>query len=94
MCKYHIVLLKWRKFRNLNKTGNLFLATEDCNIVTGGDFNVILDPYLDRNGGNPKRKDKITDALLMIRSPTVKQFTWRQKKSVIQGRLDFWLVIK
>ena len=77
-----------------DKQWNDILATEDCYIVAGGDFNVILDSHLDGNGGNAKQKDKITDALLMIRSPTVKHFTWRQKKSVIQGRLDFCLVIK
>ena len=37
---------------------NLSLA-EDCNIVIGGDFNVILDPDLDGNGGNPKRKESV-----------------------------------
>ena len=27
-----------------------------------------------------------------IRNPTVKRFTWRQKKPIIQRRLDYWLV--
>ena len=27
-----------------------------------------------------------------IRSPTVTRFTWRQKKPIIQRRLDYWLV--
>ena len=27
-----------------------------------------------------------------IRNPTVTRFTWRQKKPIIQRRLDYWLV--
>ena len=81
---------------------NLSLAV-DCNIVIGGDFNVIFDPDLDGNGGNPKRKESVkcidnmclTNDLIdiwRIRNPNVKRFTWRQKTPVIQRRLDFWLV--
>ena len=78
---------------------NLSLA-EDCNIVIGGDFNVIFDPDLDGNGGNPKRKEsvKCIDNICLandlidirrIRNPNLKRFTWRQKTPVIQRRLDF-----
>ena len=81
---------------------NLSLAV-DCNIVIGGDFNVIFDPDLDGNGGNPKRKESVkcidniclTNVLIdiwRIRNPNAKCFTWRQKTPVIQRRLDFWLV--
>ena len=27
-----------------------------------------------------------------IRNPDIKRFTWRQKKPLIQRRLDFWLI--
>ena len=27
-----------------------------------------------------------------VRNPEIKRFTWRQKKPLIQRRLDFWLV--
>ena len=80
-----------------------FSLAEDCNIVIGGDFNVIFDPDLDGNGGNPKRKEsvKCIDNICLandlidiwrIRNPNLKHFTWRQKTPVIQRRLDFWLV--
>ena len=80
-----------------------FTLAEDCNIVIGRDFNVIFDPNLNGNGGNPKRKEsvKCIDNLCVandlidiwrIRNPNVKRFTWRQKTPVIQRRLDFWLV--
>ena len=36
-----------------------FSLAEDCNIVIGCDFNVIFDPNLDGNGGNPKRKESV-----------------------------------
>ena len=36
-----------------------YCLAEDCGIVIGGDFNVIFDPDLDGNGGNPKRKDSL-----------------------------------
>ena len=83
-----------------NELDNICL-TENCDIVIGGDFNVIFDPHLDENGGNPKRKESakhiedlcvindLTD-IWRVRNPDLKRFTWRQK--MIQRRLDFWLV--
>ena len=34
---------------------------EDCRIIMGGDFNVILDPDLDGSGGNPKLKESVKE---------------------------------
>ena len=92
-------------FEEISEELDNFSLAEDCNIVTviGGDFNVIFDPDLDGRGGNPKRKEsvKCIDNLCLandlidiwrIRNPKVKRFTWRQKTTVIQRRLDFWLV--
>ena len=53
--------------------------------------------------GNSKKKDsgKIVEDMSAeldlvdiwrIRNPTVTRFTWRQKKPIIQRRLDYWLV--
>lgn len=75
---------------------------EDCRIIIGGDFNVILDPDLDGQGGKPKLKEsakQIENICLLhdlvdiwrIRNPNTKRFTWRQKTPVVQRRLDFWL---
>ena len=76
---------------------------DECRIVAGGDFNVILDPKLDGQGGNPKLKESVnlikniclTHDLVdiwRVRNPTLRRFTWSQKKPVVQRRLDFWLV--
>ena len=90
-------------FEEVREELDNFCLAEDCNIIMGGDFNVIFDIDLDGNGGNPKRKEsvKCIDNICLandlvdiwqIRNPNVKRFTWRQKTPVIQRRLDFWLV--
>ena len=73
---------------------------EDDPFIVGRDFNIILDHVLYGQGGNSKRKDSeeiVEDMsaqldLVRIRNPTVTRFTWRQKKPIIQRRLDYWLV--
>ena len=75
----------------------------DHPFIVGGDFNIILDHFLDGKGGNSKRKDsgKIVEDMSAeldlvdiwrIRNPTLTRFTWRQKKPIIQRRLDYWFV--
>ena len=70
---------------------------DDCRIIIGGNFNVILDPDLDGFGGKPKMKESAKQIenicllrdlvdILRVRNPVIKRFTW------IQRRLDFWLV--
>ena len=76
---------------------------QDQPFIVGGDLNIILDNVLDGQGGNSKRRDsrKIAEDMSAeldlldiwrIRNPTVTRFTWRQKKPIIQRRLDYWLV--
>lgn len=77
---------------------------EECRIIPGGDFNVILDPKLDSLGSNPKLKESIKSFenicltcdlvdIWGVRNLTLKRFTWsKKKKPVVQRRLDFWLV--
>ena len=76
---------------------------QDHPFIVGGDFNIILDHVLDGQGGNSKRKDsgKIVEDMYAeldlvdiwrIRNPTNTRFIWRQKKPIIQRRLDYWLV--
>ena len=78
-------------------------AYDDCGIIIGGDFNVILNPDLDGFGGKPKLKEsatKIENICLLhdlvdiwrVRNLETKRFTSRQKTPIIQRRLDFWLV--
>ena len=75
----------------------------DCDIIVGGDFNVILDPEFDGLGGKPKLRDsvKIIEQIRLsfdltdiwkVRNPDERRFSWRQKNPVIHRRLDFWLL--
>ena len=74
----------------------------DCDIIIGGDFNVILDPEFDGLGGKPKLKEsvKVIEQIRLsfdlidiwrVRNPNERRFSWQQKNPVIQRRLDFWL---
>ena len=78
-------------------------ALADYSIVVGGDFNVISDQDLDGSGGVKEKKESVKyleDICLdqdlidiwRIRNPTDMRFTWRQKSTIIQRRLDFWLI--
>ena len=75
----------------------------DCDIIIGGDFNVILDPEFDGLGGKPKLKEsvKIIEQIHLsfdlidiwiVRNPDERRFLWRQKNPVTQRRLDFCLI--
>ena len=90
-------------FGNVNKTIENLVADKEHKIFIGGDFNVALDTDLDCSGGNPSKKDStknISDLCLdfdlvdiwRIRNPETKRFTWRQKRPLIQRRLDYWLI--
>ena len=63
----------------------------------------MLDSDLDCSGGNPSKKDSVKNiqdlcldydlvAIWRRRNPVTKRFTLRQKKPLIQGRLDYWLI--
>jgi len=73
-------------FEEVREELDNFCLAEDCNIIMGGDFNVIFDIDLDGNGGNPKRKKsvKCIDNICLandlvdiwrIRNPNVKRLT-------------------
>ena len=91
-------------FEEIQKQLDELELEENCEVIIGGDFNVILDADLDGTGGKPQVKEssKQIDNLCSsfdlidiwrIRNPDVKHFTcWRQKNPIVQRRLDFWLI--
>ena len=82
-----------------------FEDIQNKSVALGGHFNVILNPSLDSEGGNPVIKKKAIAKLIQItenldlrdiwriRNPQRKQFTFRQHRSIgfIQG-LDYFFI--
>ena len=71
--------------------------------ILGGDFNLVLDPKLDKKGGNPPNKKSIKVLQNIITSmnlndcyrhkyPHKKEYTWRQTTPKVHCRLDYFLV--
>ena len=77
--------------------------TLNYNLVRGGDLNFIQDTTYDSDGGTPTLKHSSVAELRHlqsqrglvdiwhIRNPSVKRFTYRQHKPLIQRRLDYFL---
>ena len=72
-------------------------------LIIGGDFNAHLDPELDNAGGKTNKKDSVKNIIDItiafdlvdiwrIRNTDKRQYTWRQKRPLIQRRLDYWLI--
>jgi len=87
----------------LTSYGKNNITNQNQRIIIRGDFNVVIDQDLDCAGGSPKEKESVklvNDICLnydlidiwRIRNPDSMLFTWRQKKPLIQRRLDFWLI--
>ena len=90
-------------FDKLQQKLDNLVTGQNQRIIIGGDFNVVRDLDLDSSGGSPKEKEsaKILENICLnydlidiwrIRNPDSKLFTWRQKKPLVQRRLDFWLI--
>ena len=73
---------------------------ENCDVIIGGDFNVILDADLDGTGGKPFIKESCKNIgdlgssfdlidTYRTRNQGVRRFTWRQKNPVVQHCLFF-----
>ena len=79
------------------------LRESNYKFVIGGDFNVALQPSLDCSGEITTLKEsvKVLEDLLMqydlvdiwrVRNPKSKKFIWRQKKPIIERRLDYCFI--
>ena len=85
----------------------MYVTSED-RILLGGDFNVIMNPDLDRKGGNHESTHKYKMVIDIIktlkaefeitdiwrqRNPKIKRFTWRRMcPKPVFSRLDYWFV--
>ena len=81
------------------------LLLKDCNIIAGGDWNIVLDQKLDKKGGNntDNKSKKYRDSLEVLMEeyqlsdvwriyhPNKKRYTWHRHKPMIMCRLDRWL---
>ena len=76
---------------------------DNSEYIICGDFNLVLDPYMDcsnyKNINNPKARDtlleymEINDIIDPFRElhPQLKRYTWRKRSPLKQARLDFFL---
>lgn len=89
-------------FKALNNVVEI-LGENEKQIIMGGDLNITFDHALDGSGGTGCIKDSVkffkeiisNHELLDIwrtRFPNLKRFTWRQKRPLIQRRLDYWFI--
>ena len=86
----------------LNRISDALDSHEDTKYIWGGDFNMILNTYLDADGGSPALKIKSVAKLLSmmsdnnlcdifhIRNPETRRYIWRRKTRFKQRRLDFF----
>jgi len=83
------------------------LRSQDGHVIAGGDMNVILDPVLDRKGGQYKNSMQYTkvissiDTLMeehelcdiwRVLNPDTRRYTWRRREPQVHSRLDMWWV--
>ena len=73
-------------------------------LIIGGDFNCVLNPKVDKKGGNVKVKENVVKNIKEIidtfdlidiwryLNPDVHRYTWRQNNPLIQCRLDYFLM--
>ena len=97
------------QLHTLNDLTNILETFKDIqnkSVVLGGDFNVILNPSLDSEGGKPVIKKRTIAKLIQItenldlcdiwriRNPKRRRFTFRQHHSTgfIQRRLDYFFI--
>ena len=85
-------------------TLNDIVRTSENSLIVGGDFNTYLDPIIDKCGGKTEQLSSSAQAIhnlceevnmvdiFRILNPTLKQYTWRQSKPLVQSRLDYFLV--
>ena len=87
----------------MNTLQNLNVSSSD-KIIIAGDWNSIQDVEFDKKGGNVNAGETVTESMndlvnfmeladiWRVINPTTKRFTFRQKKPLIQSRLDYFYI--
>lgn len=89
----------------LENLRQLLLGMLDKNLIIGGDFNTVLNVELDKKGGSQQnipwtymsKLENFLEEFCLIdiwraKNPDSSIFTWRQRRPLIQCRLDYWFV--
>lgn len=90
----------------LDRTKEKLSPYMDEDILIGGDFNVCIEPAMDKKGGVEESQSVVAKALISLqeefqltdiwrsRHPNLKRFTRRERTvgGYVQSRLDYWLV--
>lgn len=72
-------------------------------IITGGDFNIVMDNLMDRFPSRPRSKCNCLQSFCLnldlldiwrVKNPDIKLFTWNNKDLSLQSRIDMWLISK
>ena len=89
----------------LEEVNNLLQNSFDHPLILAGDFNITLNPTLDKHGGRIEKATDYTKSLLdfideydlndiwRIRNPDAKRYTRRQntRSGIVHSRIDFFL---
>ena len=84
---------------------SVLMDYSDSNLIIGGDFNICLNPYIDKEGGKKEKINEysklITDFMnnlelndiWRLRNPLAKRFSHRQKNKagLVHSRIDYFL---
>ena len=91
----------------LSAIGNLDEYLQLCNsdaYIIGGDFNLYLNPVLDKYNGKETDLSQASKTLRNVlvehslidiwrtKNPYNKRYTWRRSNPLTQARLDYWLI--
>ena len=86
----------------LNDLYNITEQYLHCSLIIGGDFNLCMDPVVDKYGSTDKHSEYRTSVkglcesfnivdIWRILNPDVRRYTWRQCNPLRQSRLDYIL---
>ena len=93
-------------FRTLSKVVNELDIPETENVIAGGDWNSIQNSQLDKVGGRETIKSTVVNSMQefitsvnlidiwRLQNPDTRRYTFRQRKPLIQTRLDYFYISK